>query len=791
MANYLKKENKMRPYNLIFISLCLFFVNIVYATERQEIISKRTYQSKTYANADGTYSLELSTGYMHYKNEQGEFLEINPNFVFSTYGDYNYAVTKGLHHTYFKSDLTQSNPVMFETKDGFQLGMKLTGVAYLDVSTKNYHILQNIQSTNAYVNGNEILYQNAFSNVDVKYIYKDTRLKEEIYISQVARNSLPNPSNFGLNSASTYLVFITKLQIRDSTNINYYANNQNITNTAYEGEGRIKFKNLRGKLKYFFPVDIAFMEAGRDSSSMDEFVKVRKRIIRKNGKLYLLAGIPLSAVNSFPAGTIVLDPQIAIQPASTAGKDSYVYKYERTGYDFCANTNYDGSETHVAKAWTGSGYPRYYRTFLEFDMTTLPGNAKIDSARLDVYWPDLGVQHSGGTYSRYSIASTYIRRVLENWSENSITWNNQPDDTTLNQVSVDAPSTGTSDFSANVTEIVKDMLRDGNYGFMWRLQTEQYWRGMRFGSSDHTVSSKRPKLTINYTTLEKYYYLKDHLGNIRVTIDEEGDVVGYDDYYPFGLQMPGRTYNLSLTNDIYKYSGKELDEENNLDWYYFGARYYDPAIARWLQVDPLASKYPSLSPYNYVSNNPLNAIDPDGRSIKPPPTWLSNAYNSFRGAVTNVVNSLKEYGGVAAVAGEVIDTMVPENVTMAAVQVQVAGLGMTAGLSSSTVQATPANVTKVDYTVVKDNPSVAPGKKFTQTQKTQIKEVNKSSNSGTLRSDISGKKLVQPKQHKKGVTPPKNEAHVDHIKPKSSGGTNSSSNAQVISREENLIKSNN
>lgn len=60
---------------------------------------------------------------------------------------------------------------------------------------------------------------------------------------------------------------------------------------------------------------------------------------------------------------------------------------------------------------------------------------------------------------------------------------------------------------------------------------------------------------------------------------------------------------------------KEWDEETGN--FYYGARYYDPKISVWLSVDPLAHKFPELSPFNFTLNNPINLVDPDGNA----PTW--------------------------------------------------------------------------------------------------------------------------------------------------------------------------
>ncbi|HEX6982571.1 MAG TPA: RHS repeat-associated core domain-containing protein [Balneolaceae bacterium] len=80
--------------------------------------------------------------------------------------------------------------------------------------------------------------------------------------------------------------------------------------------------------------------------------------------------------------------------------------------------------------------------------------------------------------------------------------------------------------------------------------------------------------------------------------------------------MPGRITD--NTGTLEKFTGKERDEALGLD--YFGARYYDASVGRWLSVDPLASQYPSLSPYNYAANNPLVFVDPNGMFLD----WIFN-----------------------------------------------------------------------------------------------------------------------------------------------------------------------
>ena len=110
-------------------------------------------------------------------------------------------------------------------------------------------------------------------------------------------------------------------------------------------------------------------------------------------------------------------------------------------------------------------------------------------------------------------------------------------------------------------------------------------------------------------TLSFHYYLKDHLGNNRVVVSEDGEIEQVNDYYPTGALMAS---SKGGDTQRFKYNGKELDRINGLNWYGYGARNYDAAIVRWDGMDKLCEKYSPVTPYGYCLNRFLNYYDKIG-----------------------------------------------------------------------------------------------------------------------------------------------------------------------------------
>ena len=111
---------------------------------------------------------------------------------------------------------------------------------------------------------------------------------------------------------------------------------------------------------------------------------------------------------------------------------------------------------------------------------------------------------------------------------------------------------------------------------------------------------------------EVYFYHSDHLGSASWITNSNGKPIQHLQYLPFGEPFVDR--RSGNYGERFRFTGKEKDEETGYG--YFGARYMDHELmAMWLSVDPMADKYPSISPYAYCAWNPVKLVDPDGREV--------------------------------------------------------------------------------------------------------------------------------------------------------------------------------
>ena len=129
------------------------------------------------------------------------------------------------------------------------------------------------------------------------------------------------------------------------------------------------------------------------------------------------------------------------------------------------------------------------------------------------------------------------------------------------------------------------------------------------------------------------YFLRDHLGSVRVIAEDRHTVISRTDYLPFGVRMSGDGLtgaNSTARSSFFGFSGKENEMWGGYDtadgditphwlkgerYQHFGARAYDPVSCIFMQVDPMAEKYYGMTPYGYCAGNPVMFMDPQGDTL--------------------------------------------------------------------------------------------------------------------------------------------------------------------------------
>ncbi|KAA3638778.1 MAG: T9SS C-terminal target domain-containing protein [Bacteroidetes bacterium] len=208
-----------------------------------------------------------------------------------------------------------------------------------------------------------------------------------------------------------------------------------------------------------------------------------------NNKLFYLFVLLLFSSQLFSQTEIVL------QPGSTEGMDARVQSN-------LPDQNIGTTQMYKAHSGTMSGVPFIDRSLINFDLSSLPENAIIVSAKLSLFANTV----NGGHSTVDGPNNCWIEKIIQPWEEETVTWNNQPATTTENRVALAASQSFDANYiDINVTNLIKDIFENPSEGFglMLKLQNETLRRSLEFGSSDAPDDNLHPKLVINYYEAEE------------------------------------------------------------------------------------------------------------------------------------------------------------------------------------------------------------------------------------------------------------------------------------------------
>jgi RHS repeat-associated protein len=267
--------------------------------------------------------------------------------------------------------------------------------------------------------------------------------------------------------------------------------------------------------------------------------------------------------------------------------------------------------------------------------------------------------------------------------------------------------------------------------------------------------------------------------------DREGSIVAWSDSSGVAVN-PGANINRMATYGPwgepstwnmprFGYTGQAVLPEIQL--YYYKARLYSPALGRFLQTDPVGYDAGDTNLYAYVGDDPVDKTDPSGLQ----------SFDPYSGPQAPEVDALTKDFGTAANMAKILSRTTLKAAANVLLLAGTEGLGEFGELAEGSAVAARAGRAASAVDTGAEASPVA-GQAFTRATRREALSANRARNGGVLKSDKSGKTLVPARQSKAGVKHDPDEAHVDHIFPQSKGGSRDISNAQILSREENLKK---
>lgn len=410
-----------------------------------EMLNKRTRNSKTWINFDGSYTTEIHSGLVHFEDEHGNLQNINTDLIDESELDlFDLPASKHSKNMVAferaKVKEAKKNKNVNHDKFDFQAPLLPFSVQIPRNIKKGYSIGQNGQyirfipqntsPSKGYVDRekqNKVHYQDVWNDADVILEVNENGIKETIILKTE-------------KSPTTFTFEVT--------------------------EGNINDDGTFDELK-LLP---AWLQDANGTKR-----DVEQTIRREGDKTY----VDLVADVAGLVYPIEVDPTVTIQPDATAGKDSYVL-------GVFPDNNY-GTSTNMVVGYDSNGYRE---TLIQFDISGIPIGADITSAKLGVI-----VQNVGGAGYSFNIST-----ISQSWSESSVTWNTKPSSSAPSEtVTIPAHANG-SLLEWEVKNIVQKWVDETyvNNGFKFhRTENEINWI-LSLYTSDDTTSTNRPKLIVTY-----------------------------------------------------------------------------------------------------------------------------------------------------------------------------------------------------------------------------------------------------------------------------------------------------
>jgi|GEM_PF-780127 len=515
--------------------------------DRQELIEKRTENSKTFSNDDGTLTTEVSQKPIHYKNKHNNWEEIDNKLVENK----SEQVFENKANAFkVKFDEQIANDPFLEVKDK-------QGSVQLQIEPLE-HSNEKPATVKGEVDGEVITYPEVFPNVDMKYTVGSDRIKEDIIYNEKPKDGFPNQFTFKIDTNG--------MDVKE-----------------VDGTIFLYDKKTEQKLYYFESPYMYDSYKPKDFKSISQIKSIPEEAISYDIKLkYEMINNELF-LNVVPNKEWLEDSNrvypITIDPTLVKlQSDSYVVDTNlRSGFP----TQTGGNDIELGGGRSGTNV---IRSLLKFDLSSIPAATSITSANLNLWFS------STNSNSPIDIS---LHKVTKAWEENQANWNSAKTSTPWSLKGGDFVNTPLSTISG-ITEpgdlitgqmswsippaLVSNWITNpsSNYGFLLKSDTETVTTYKKFISSEHSIDEQyHPLLVITYNTaarlgLEDYWlYDSNSLvdGNNYVNLSTGNNIIQYEDYNlmsrgDYGLDFK-RTYNAkSLEKSIFGYGWTATGLEN-------------------------------------------------------------------------------------------------------------------------------------------------------------------------------------------------------------------------------------